>query len=201
MSFLSGPEIERIIKVSETWDPHSGELPPQYAEGKYIRITPFEPKHVGANSVDLRIARKLFRYGLPQIDNTGNVRNYLDSRDPNRIYECVDMEEWGAVLYPNTLYLGSTVEETECHGLVPTLETRSSFARLGLSCHLSAGFGDDGFKGNWVLEITVANPIRIYPNQRICQVAFSPVIGERRPYRGKYSNSTGPTDSRAHEDQ
>ncbi|GHU80920.1 hypothetical protein AGMMS49992_34060 [Clostridia bacterium] len=55
---------------------------------------------------------------------------------------------------------------------VPMLNGRSSLARLGVSVHLTAGFGDVGFHGSFTLEFTVVNPIRLYPGMEIAQIAF-----------------------------
>lgn len=53
----------------------------------------------------------------------------------------------GLLLEPGCLYLGRTIEYTETHNLVPMLEGHSSVGRLGLFIHVTAGFGDVGFKG------------------------------------------------------
>jgi len=46
-------------------------------------------------------------------------------------------------------YLGTALGSQ----LLPTLHTRSTFARWGLGVHLSAGFGDEGYSTRWTLEI------------------------------------------------
>ncbi len=66
--------------------------------------------------------------------------------------------ETGFVLWPNTLYLGRTVELTKTHGFVPQIEGRSSIARLGIDIHKTAGWGDDGFENYWTLEIVATHP-------------------------------------------
>ena len=48
---------------------------------------------------------------------------------------------------------------------------KSSIARLGISVH-DAGFGDIGFAGHWTLELTVAQPVRVYAGIPICQLSF-----------------------------
>jgi deoxycytidine triphosphate deaminase len=170
MSLLSGPEIEARIKAGE------------------ITIDPFDPDAVGPNSVDLTLADVLRVY-----DPRGAV---LDAKadNPTRL---VPIPAGGIILTPGTLYLGATVERTACPGLVPCVETRSSYARLGLSAHLSAGFGDHGADLRWTLEITVVHPLRVYAGAKLVQVFFQELVGARRPYAGRYQHSAGPVASRS----
>ena len=98
----------------------------------------------------------------------------------------------GLVLEANRLYLGRTVEYTETKNLVPMLEGRSSIGRLGLFVHVTAGFGDVGFKGFWTLEIFCIQPIKIYPNVEICQVYYHTLEGSHENYtNGKYQDNHG----------
>jgi dCTP deaminase len=72
------------------------------------------------------------------------------------------------------------------------LEGRSSVGRLGLFIHVTAGFGDVGFKGFWTLEIFCVQPIRIYADVEICQVYYHTIAGEYEEYTsGKYQNNRG----------
>jgi dCTP deaminase len=72
------------------------------------------------------------------------------------------------------------------------LEGRSSIGRLGLFIHVTAGFGDVGFKGFWTLEIFCVQPIRIYAGTEICQIYYHKVEGDHENYQsGKYQNNQG----------
>jgi dCTP deaminase len=75
------------------------------------------------------------------------------------------------------------------------LEGRSSVGRLGLAVHITAGFGDDGFAGQWVLELATTHPLKVYPGVAICQVAYTAIVGESSAYRGKYQGQRGPVPS------
>ncbi|MFW5796084.1 MAG: dCTP deaminase, partial [Alkalispirochaeta sp.] len=98
----------------------------------------------------------------------------------------------GLKLEPHRLYLGRTVEYTETDGYVPMLEGRSSIGRLGLFVHITAGFGDVGFRGFWTLEMFCVQPIRIYAGVEICQIFYHTIDGEYVPYSsGKYQNNQG----------
>ena len=104
----------------------------------------------------------------------------------------ITIPEDGYILMPGTLYLGETVEYTETTGYVPKIDGRSTTGRLGIVIHLTAGFGDNGFKGKWTLEITVTHPVIVYPNMEIGQLYFEEIQGDSSmKYDGKYQNQQG----------
>lgn len=158
-----------------------------------IHISPYVPEQLGPNSYDVRLGPVLKIY-------TSEV---LDVKQKNPVQDITIPPE-GFVLQPGTLYLGSTLEEIGSEHHVPMYEGRSSMARLGIQSHISAGFGDIGFKKQWTLEIIVQIPIRIYPHMRIGQVYFLTVnpefnvIGDR--YKGKYNNQSGAQESKSYLD-
>lgn len=153
---LSGLEIQRCVE-----------------EGQIV-IDPFDPKNLNPNSYNLSLSEELLEY-----DN-----DVLDSHAENP-YHIIEIPAEGFMLLPGHLYLGSTKEYTETDGFVPKLDGRSSFARLGMSIHATAGFGDIGFHGNWTLEITVAKKLIIYPGDQVCQIYYSPIMGDFVPYSSK----------------
>ena len=178
----------------------SGERIIQEVKSGHIVIDPFDPKRVNPNSYNLRLDRVLKVYDF-------SARECLDPREENAV------EEWeipadGMILRPGILYLGSTIEWTEALGFIPQLDGRSSFARLGLRVHATAGFGDHGFRGRWTLEIDVVYPVRVYPELEICQISFEPLLhaGEHPDpsstaasiYRGKYQDQKKVQESLQH---
>jgi dCTP deaminase len=71
------------------------------------------------------------------------------------------------------------------------IEGRSSVGRLGIFIHITAGFGDVGFKGFWTLEISCIQPVRIYAGVEICQVFYHTVTEPFEEYKsGKYQGNT-----------
>lgn len=151
----------------------------QKRQGKDIIITPYSPSQINPNSYNLRLANELLVYNEPVLD-----------MKQKHSATALTIPKEGLLLEPNRLYLGRTVEYTETHNLVPMLEGRSSIGRLGLFIHVTAGFGDVGFKGYWTLEIFCIHPIRIYPNVEICQIYYHSVLGETEEYKsGKYQNN------------
>jgi dCTP deaminase len=193
MSILSGPKIEWMV----AWTREFRERRGQDAEciARQLDIEPFDPAHCGPNSYDLTLAPELVCY-----DVQAALGQCLDARADNPTFRFAIPPE-GYVLQPGRLYLAATVERTECHGLVPVLNGRSSVGRLGVSVHVTAGFGDDGFAGRWTLEITAVHPVRVYAGMRIAQVAFFALEGGRKPYAGKYQGQRAPVASRAFMDQ
>ena len=146
-----------------------------------IIIDPFDKNRINPNSYNLSLHNELIMY----------KNSLLDMKKDNEV-EKLKIPSNGLVLEANRLYLGRTVEYTETKNLVPMLEGRSSIGRLGLFVHVTAGFGDVGFKGFWTLEIFCIQPIKIYPNVEICQVYYHTLEGSHENYTsGKYQNNQG----------
>ncbi len=147
--------------------------------GKDIVITPYEEKQLNPNSYNLRLHNELLVY----------KNHTLDMKQEN-LADKITIPPEGLVLEPSKLYLGRTLEYTETHSHVPMLEGRSSVGRLGLFIHITAGFGDVGFKGYWTLEIFCVQPIRVYPNVEVCQIYYHSIQGDYDKYTsGKYQNN------------
>ncbi|MHC1720433.1 MAG: dCTP deaminase [Clostridiaceae bacterium] len=147
--------------------------------GKEIIIDPFSEKQLNPNSYNLRLHNEMLVYD----------EDILDMKKRNKVTEIVIPEE-GLVLEPGKLYLGRTLEYTATDNYVPMLEGRSSVGRLGLFIHVTAGFGDVGFKGYWTLEIFCVQPIRIYSGVEICQIYYHSIEGDYDKYHsGKYQDN------------
>lgn len=147
--------------------------------GKEIIIDPFDEKKLNPNSYNLSLHNELLVYNDAILDMKTQSKT-----------KRLEIPRDGLVLEPNKLYLGRTVEYTETQGLVPMLEGRSSVGRLGLFIHVTAGFGDVGFKGYWTLEIFSIQPIRVYPDVEVCQIYYHTLEGDYESYSSeKYQNS------------
>ena len=157
-------------------------------EKEQIIIRPFDMKRLQPNSYDVTLSNKMLVY----------VDEFLDLRKPNQTRELI-IEESGTILYPNKVYIGSTNEYTETHGLVPIMHGKSSLGRLGIVPHVCAGLGDVGFKGVWTLEIHVIHPVKIYPNIPIAQLIYMETYGHQWNYTGKYQGDTGAVPSKFYE--
>ena len=136
-------------------------------EKKTIVIQPYSRECLGSNSYDVHLGKWLATY----------KEHILDAKKHNMI-DYFEIPEEGFVLYPHIFYLAVTDEYTETHAHVPFLEGKSSTGRLGIDIHATAGKGDVGFCGNWTLEISVKQPVKIYKNMPIGQLIYFPVEGE-----------------------
>ena len=155
-------------------------------EAGTIYIEDFDEARLGPNSYNLRLAPELLIYPSP----------ILDARENNPTASLAIPPE-GIVLQPGRLYLAKTLEYTETHNFIPMLEGRSSVGRLGISIHVTAGFGDIGYAGNWTMEIHCVQPVRVYPGMEICQIYYcSPVGAITKEYHGKYQGATDAVGSR-----
>jgi len=132
-----------------------------------IIIEPFKIECLGSNSYDVHLGKYLATY-------TDRV---LDAKTHHPI-EQIEIPKDGFVLQPGVLYLGVTLEYTETHAHVPFLEGKSSTGRLGIHIHATAGKGDVGFCNTWTLEISCAQPVRVYAGMPIGQLIYFQVDGE-----------------------
>jgi dCTP deaminase len=136
-------------------------------EQRQIVIEPFDPEALGSNSYDVHLGRTLAVY----------EDEILDAKKHNRV-RSFEIPDDGCILLPSRTYLGVTLEYTETHQHVPFLEGKSSVGRLGIDIHATAGKGDVGFCNHWTLEISVAQPVRIYHGMPIAQLIYFEVRGE-----------------------
>ena len=149
-----------------------------------IIIEPFDKDCLGTNSYDVHLGKYLATY----------QNRVLDAKAHNEI-DHFEIPKDGFVLQPNTLYLGVTLEYTETHKHVPFLEGKSSTGRLGIDIHATAGKGDVGFCNTWTLEISCAQPVKIYAGMPIGQLIYFVVEGEvgtmyNTKGNAKYNNKT-----------
>jgi len=135
-----------------------------------IVIDPLNVDKIGVNSVDLHLSFFIITLEGKHEDFMFNPEGVIDVRfPPDLTYKEIGAD--GLILWPNRVYLGSTIERTITNKHVPIMHGKSSIARLGISVH-DAGFGDIGFKGHWTLELSVKQPVRIYAGIPICQLSF-----------------------------
>lgn len=167
---LTGPEIRRQVELGK------------------IGISNFNPRQLNPASYDVRLGNKIFVY-----DRQGS--QVLDSRipQPGRVttFESI-------VIHPGRLYLMHTEEVIHTNYFEPTVDGKSSIGRIGVMVHVTAGYGEPGFRGQYTLEVsTLAHPVRLYAGMRIAQMRFTVLQGEIELYKGNYVEeaSMGPVPS------
>ncbi len=160
-----------IIKVYKCTVPNGMKIAIPYNPDKNATIRDWFENDVAYENY----AKYLLAYDL------SNPRYALDSAVKKETVE-YKIPETGAILNPRFGYLGSTIEYTETFNLFPYIDGKSSTGRNFISVHQTAGRGDDGFCGNWTLEILVTHPTIVYPGMRIGQIYYEQFTGNRKPY-------------------
>jgi len=158
MSILSGNEIKRQVLLGN------------------INITPFNESQLNPVSYDLTLGNNYKKY-----------KDYiLDSRKNN---ETIEYNNFRQVLcHPNYQYLMCTVERIQTNMFVPIIDGKSSIGRLFTFIHVTAGYGDPGFDGNYTLEVVCMKPIILYTGMKIAQIRFMTIEGNISLYNGNYKN-------------
>ena len=194
---LTGSEIEKQVKKGT------------------IKSSPYDTDRINPNSYNLRLhpQLKIYKRNSDRSDvisgskhgvtrECGYLENFqMDPIDMHKYNETIEftIPEEGIVLLPGVLYIGRTVERTASDKFIPMINGRSSGGRLGISIHVTAGFGDIGFDGTWTLEITVVEPVIVYPYEEIAQVCYFKPCGKNdRLYMGRYQGQIAATGSRFH---
>lgn len=161
---------------------------------------------IGPSSIDVRLGGNFkvpVTSHLGAIDprNAASVQQYMRSVD-------ISFED-SFFLHPGEFVLAATIEFVRVpHDLACRIEGRSSWGRLGLLVHATAGFVDPGFAGNLTFELLNAGklPIELKLGMRMAQLCFLHLDGKPlRPYDrrtdSKYSNSLFAEGSRIYQDQ
>lgn len=155
-------------------------------------ITPLlDPKRqIGPTSIDLRLG-----FDFDVFNTTKST--HLDPSNPkDEIRYEVDhyttkvhtapMERF--VLHPGEFALASTLEYIKLPtDLAGRLEGRSTWGRLGLQIHSTAGFVDPGFEGilTYELQNFGKGPLCLYPGVRVAQMCFFTAQTTAIPYTKK----------------
>lgn len=126
--------------------------------------------------------------------------NCLDAAQENPVAR-YEMDDRGLLLLPGIAYLMHTEERVRTERFVPIIDGKSSIGRLFCFVHVTAGYGDPGFDGQYTLEVVVVHPLIVYPGMRFCQMRFHTLVGEAEGYqsRGSYKGelAQGPIPSQS----
>lgn len=161
-----------------------------------IRIDPFDGAHLNPASYDLTLGDEVTVYdgwvdvaGEPHREDTDGSRLFLRNATYDVRQEPVAVKfrmgrERGWVLKPGIGYLMHTHERIWTERFVPVLDGKSSIGRLFLQVHVTAGYGDPGFDGQYTLEVIATHPVRIFPGMRIAQIRFHTIDSGGDEFRG-----------------
>jgi len=148
-----------------------------------IEIEDFDLTQVNPNSYNFRLGTELLHVADP------------DGIGPSPA-AAIELEEAGTVLKPGNLYLGTTRELIGSSAYAMTLLGRSSMGRLGLFLNAAADLGHAGSRSRWTLELSVVQPLRLYPRMSVGQVAFWTQRDPIGNYRGRYHGDQVPVECR-----
>lgn len=146
----------------------------------------FDPnEQIGPCSVDLRLSSVYWKPEPPRPWRLGRrlpldlTRSAIMEANPTRGWRRTAGRSTDViVLKPGQMILGRTCETfripTDC---AAAIEGRSSFARLGLSVHVSGGFINPGYYGQMPLTLVNHSPftLRIPAGLHLCQLMLIPL--------------------------
>jgi dCTP deaminase len=141
-----------------------------------ITLEPFRPEQLNPNSYNYRLGHRIAVSDNPSAGHAAWHRTEIPAR--------------GMLLTPGVVYLSVTEEVIGSRRYAMTLIGRSSLARLGLFLTITSDLGHVGSACRWTLELTVVQPLRVYPSMQIGQVAFWICDGPVHVYEGRYQRDT-----------
>ncbi|MFC1753421.1 dCTP deaminase [Thermoproteota archaeon] len=153
MAVLSDRDIKEAIKKGE------------------IVIEGASDDQIGPSSVDLCLGNefKIFKHSeVTHVDpKKGNFDHLMDSvkkADDNPF-----------IIHPGEFILATTRESVKIPSdMIARLDGRSSWGRLGIVVHSTAGTVHPGWEGKLTLEMANISkvPVKLWPGSRICQLTF-----------------------------
>lgn len=144
----------------------------------------------GTTSIDVRLGAgfQIFypdQYGIIDFTDSENSKSYRElSKRIN-----LDFLE-GVTITPGQFILAHSMEYIKLpDNISGNLDGRSSFARLGLEIHMTAGFIDPGFEGVITFEIynAGASAVKLYPGLRIGQLRLERNSTPQKTYKQRHT--------------
>ncbi len=191
----------------------SGESISHAVAADEIRIDPFDPSHLNPASYDLTLgdnacvytrAKKVdatYNQTIHSVHDLPEAPRFLDAKAPNNPF-WFKLRPEGFRVEGRRVLLLHTRERIRTHAYVPVIDGKSSLGRLGLAIHVTAGYGDPGFDGQYTLEvIALGEGVILYPGMRIAQVRFHHLEGDGDyAAHGHYTGAAavGPVPSRSY---
>jgi len=167
-----------------------------------IKLDPYLEQNIQPNSYDVRLGNEFISFPLSD--------RVIDPKDAGSLegYEkkVVPMDK-GLILQPHEFILGTTLESVYLSNTTcAEITGRSSYGRLGIELHQTAGWIDSGFEGQITLELMNNNacPVVLYVGSRIGQLVFHKTEPCLIPYDrrngAKYRSQKGTTVSKVNVD-
>ena len=143
-------------------------------------------------SIDLRLGARIMSSKGVHVDLNENY----DAHHMNNAYEMIELGGKSGYtnvrMHPGDTILWETLEYVRLpYDVAGKVMGKSTFGRLFLSVHVTAGLVDPGFKGKVTLELVNSGPhiLNLHPGTRICQMTFYQMPGRvSRPYGFAHNN-------------
>ncbi len=166
------------------------------------------PKQIGSSSVDIRLGTSFKYFKLIKQTHFDITNIEKLAEEINEYSEEVKLGSAEPfILHPKDFVLGSTLEYLKLpDNLTARLEGRSTWGRVGLQIHSTAGLVDPGFKGSLTFELHNLGklPLPLFPGVRIGQLVFYPIdnvgIDYSKKSQAKYHSQLGPKNSSFYSD-
>lgn len=176
-----------------------------------IIVTPLmnAKKQIGSASIDVRLGTEFrlirivkqthFDLSVPTEEIKEQIRKYTEEIHVEPLQPFI--------LHPNEFALASTLEYMKLSNeIVGRLDGRSTWGRVGLQVHSTAGLIDPGFEGTLTFELHNMGklPLPLYPGVRIAQIIFYRCAPVAEKYtdksEAKYAKSIGIKDTMFYEE-
>lgn len=174
-------------------------------------ITPLidAERQIGASSIDLRLGTefRVIRRVMISHFNLSRQKDEIrgDVHDYTEVVQASMQRPFN--LHPGEFALATTLEYIKLPAnLAGRIEGRSTWGRVGLQIHSTAGFVDPGFEGTLTFELHNMGklPLPLYPGVRISQMSFHRCNDVLMKYSSKpgakYAHATGARDTMFYDD-
>lgn len=153
-----------------------------------ILVRPFKATNVQPSSYELHLDGEINREVIVPPEDGKTPRPVRRGEKPWQVFHGDSF-----VINPGEFILGVTKERVNVlPNMVGQVWGKSSWGRMGLMIHVTAGWVDAGFAGQIVLEIVNLShqPIELRAGDAIAQIAFARMDSEAQyPYGHKELNS------------
>ena len=150
-------------------------------KNKKLKISPYNPRNVGSDSIDLTLDNKFRVFNHKKVTLTENV-------DYKKYSKLIKRDK--IMLMPGQFILGITKEKIKMpNNVCGFLYGRTRFARFGLSIHTTASFIHAGVSNNQVFEISNESnvPLVLKAGTKIAQLILMRTEGEAK-YDKRWNN-------------
>lgn len=152
-----------------------------------IVIDPYEPRHLGTNSYDVRLGEWYF-----EPNRNMQTVSFLSEAQTRQFWGEPKQAAGIIPVRPGDTILAHTIEIVGGrNGFTTSMRARSSIGRSCMSVCKCAGVGDVGYIARWTMEITNHShaTIELPVGLRVAQILFYEVGETEKHYEGKYGQS------------